>query len=105
MRLGKVVSLLASIALTAALAAGCGPNTSAAGDNDAGGNNNENNNNNNYVPPECPDGIDNDGDGYGENCPAGPDCNDRNPDVHPAATEAGRPTQKGRAHNAQKGQT
>jgi hypothetical protein len=33
---------------------------------------------------EC---IDNDGDGYGENCPAGPDCDDDDPDVNPGADE------------------
>ena len=34
--------------------------------------------------PEC---IDNDGDGYGENCGPGPDCDDANPNVHPGAIE------------------
>jgi streptogramin lyase len=30
----------------------------------------------------CDTGIDNDGDNYGEGCPAGPDCNDNDPSVH-----------------------
>ena len=30
---------------------------------------------------DAPPCIDNDGDGYGENCPAGPDCDDTNPHV------------------------
>jgi streptogramin lyase len=34
--------------------------------------------------PVC---VDTDGDGYGENCEAGPDCNDLNRDVNPAAEE------------------
>ena len=40
-------------------------------------------------PPDIPDGecVDLDEDGYGENCAAGPDCNDENPRVHPAAEE------------------
>src|SRR5262245_11667763 len=31
--------------------------------------------------------IDRDGDGYGMNCPRGPDCNDQNRLVHPGAME------------------
>ncbi|RMD85755.1 MAG: hypothetical protein D6815_01175 [Candidatus Dadabacteria bacterium] len=34
--------------------------------------------------PTC---IDADGDGYGAGCPAGPDCNDADPNVNPAAPE------------------
>ena len=33
--------------------------------------------------------IDNDGDGYGQNCPAGPDCDDRNRNVNAGAPENG----------------
>ena len=33
--------------------------------------------------------IDNDGDGFGTNCPMGPDCDDRNPNVNPGAPENG----------------
>jgi streptogramin lyase len=32
--------------------------------------------------PECTGGTDLDGDHYGANCPAGPDCNDNDPGVH-----------------------
>jgi hypothetical protein len=35
-------------------------------------------------PTDCVDG---DGDGYGQNCASGPDCDDGNPNVHPGATE------------------
>ncbi|MCA9538551.1 MAG: putative metal-binding motif-containing protein [Myxococcales bacterium] len=35
-------------------------------------------------PPTCDD---DDEDGYGEGCAAGPDCDDNNPDVHPGAEE------------------
>ena len=31
--------------------------------------------------PKCPDGIDSDGDGYGERCPLGPDCDDTDPNI------------------------
>ncbi|PKN44092.1 MAG: hypothetical protein CVU59_12555 [Deltaproteobacteria bacterium HGW-Deltaproteobacteria-17] len=37
--------------------------------------------------PVCEGGTDNDGDGYGPGCPAGPDCNDDNPNVHPGRPE------------------
>ncbi len=37
--------------------------------------------------PPCPDGTDEDGDGYGDGCPAGDDCDDGNPDIHPGADE------------------
>jgi len=38
--------------------------------------------------PDCADQcIDEDGDGYGRNCPAGGDCNDSNPDIHPGAED------------------
>ncbi len=49
------------------------------------GNNSANNTNN--TTPTCTDGIDEDGDGYGEGCPAGPDCNDSNRYIHPGADE------------------
>lgn len=32
--------------------------------------------------------IDNDNDEYGEDCPAGPDCDDTNPDINPGAGES-----------------
>ena len=37
--------------------------------------------------PACPNGIDEDGDSYGVGCPAGDDCNDSNPNIHPHAPE------------------
>jgi hypothetical protein len=63
---------------------GCGPHNTAPG-GDGGGNGNDNNHN--TVVHECPDGIDLDGDGFGEGCPDGPDCDDSNPYVNPAAPE------------------
>ena len=33
------------------------------------------------------DCVDNDGDGYGEHCDKGPDCNDDDPTVYPNAPE------------------
>jgi hypothetical protein len=38
-------------------------------------------------PPSCTGGTDADGDGYGQGCPAGPDCDDANSSVHPGAQE------------------
>jgi len=35
----------------------------------------------------CPGGLDLDGDGYGKNCPAGPDCNDADKYIYPGAKE------------------
>jgi hypothetical protein len=84
--------------------AGCGSDSSGGGGDDDGGQNNSNtneninentntngntntNDNTNTNAPDCPDGIDGDGDGYGQDCPAGEDCNDNNPYVHPDATE------------------
>jgi hypothetical protein len=37
--------------------------------------------------PTCDGGIDADGDGYGEGCAAGPDCNDFEKAIHPGAPE------------------
>ena len=36
------------------------------------------------TPPGC---VDEDGDGYGEGCTKGPDCNDHDPTIHPGADE------------------
>lgn len=36
------------------------------------------------TPPEC---VDNDNDGYGANCAAGPDCDDSNRDINPGKSE------------------
>ena len=36
------------------------------------------------VPPAC---VDTDGDGYGQNCARGPDCDDHDRERHPGATE------------------
>jgi hypothetical protein len=38
-------------------------------------------------PPACPNGTDQDGDGYGPGCPAGGDCDDNDKDVNEGATE------------------
>ncbi|MBN2724859.1 MAG: hypothetical protein JXR95_12375 [Deltaproteobacteria bacterium] len=66
--------------------------TGEAGTYEKSNNNNLNNNTGdaevdtiNEVP--CPDGIDEDGDGYGEGCPMGPDCNDSVAAIHPGAVE------------------
>jgi hypothetical protein len=39
------------------------------------------------TPSPTPQCIDNDGDSYGVNCPAGSDCNDADPNIHPWALE------------------
>lgn len=36
----------------------------------------------------CAACVDNDNDGYGDNCALGPDCNDNNPNIYPNASEA-----------------
>ena len=38
-------------------------------------------------PPACSGGTDLDGDGYGPGCPAGDDCDDSDPAMHPGAAE------------------
>lgn len=43
----------------------------------------------NFVDDSCPNCIDNDFDGYGENCPLGNDCNDENYKINPAVVEQG----------------
>jgi hypothetical protein len=81
MRRPSLLTFVPGAALLLALAA-CGPNaTTGSGDGGTQGNNN------NVVVHECPDGIDLDGDGYGEGCPDGPDCDDSNPYVNPGAPE------------------
>ena len=90
-----------AIALVA-LVLGCGSNSSGGGEGGDGGQNNSgdanvntnenengntNENTNGNNTPACPDGTDNDGDGYGEGCPAGGDCNDSNPLVNEGAEE------------------
>ncbi len=74
---------------------GCGGNTGGGAGNDNDGNTNvndnantnDNDNANSNQSPLCPDGTDQDGDGYGMGCPAGLDCDDLNPLINPAATE------------------
>ncbi|MBD3415205.1 MAG: hypothetical protein GF421_12355 [Candidatus Aminicenantes bacterium] len=39
------------------------------------------------IDEDCSTCIDNDGDGYGEGCAAGPDCDDTDPSVNPGAEE------------------
>ena len=50
------------------------------GDNDAG--NGGGGAEDTWTPPEDPKCVDDDGDGYGENCVAGPDCDDYNPNFN-----------------------
>lgn len=66
-------ALLAAICLFASPACDCGGNN--AGDGDGG------------VPP-CTTGVDFDGDGYGEGCPAGEDCDDFDPNVNTTCADA-----------------
>ena len=75
-----IISVSAVVAL--ALVWGCGPRvTQQAGDGDGGSNDNEN------TVVVCNDGVDEDGDGYGEGCQAGNDCDDTDPWRHPGAPE------------------
>ncbi len=77
-----IISLGALLAL--ALSWGCGPqSTQQAADGDGGGGGNDNGN----TVVVCDDGVDEDGDGYGQGCPAGNDCDDADPWVHPGAPE------------------
>ncbi len=39
--------------------------------------------------PDCTGGVDNDGDGYGQGCPAGPDCDDFDPGLNTDCCSAG----------------
>jgi hypothetical protein len=70
---------------------GCGPSSSGGGGGDGDGGNNDGDGGNDevdaYIPPPCPNGTDEDGDGFGDGCPAGPDCNDGNDLIHPDADE------------------
>jgi hypothetical protein len=54
---------------------GSGPSSSASASGSAG------------ETDDAGDCIDLDGDGYGDGCPAGPDCDDDDPEVHPGADE------------------
>ncbi len=68
---------------------GCGPDVSTGGDQDTGVGGDAGDGGPEvdvYVPP-CPDGVDEDGDGYGDGCAAGDDCDDTNRLINPGATE------------------
>ncbi len=82
----------AAVVLSLTLVMGCGGNTGGGQGNGNANDNindnaNDNGNDNGNTSPACPDGVDNDGDGYGEGCPAGPDCDDTAENVHPGAIE------------------
>ncbi|MCD6499662.1 MAG: putative metal-binding motif-containing protein, partial [Deltaproteobacteria bacterium] len=87
-----VFSFFGVVGLFGLIAVGCGPHpgtgTSNENENSNGnGNENANSNRNQNPPPDCPNGTDLDHDGYGEGCPAGPDCRDDNNLVHPGVEE------------------
>jgi len=66
------------LALVLAAFIGChGEVTDNSGEGDAG----------TGPPPACPNGTDNDQDGYGAGCAAGKDCDDNDPQVNEGATE------------------
>ena len=81
----SVGTVVVTSVLVGLLVCGCGPRSSGGGTNN--GTDGDGGGFDAYVPPECPNGIDEDGDGYGDGCPAGPDCDDSNENVHPAANE------------------
>ena len=76
MRIRRLIGLSIVIASFGVGLSACGSN-SGAGDGDGGAN----------VEP-CTTGIDLDGDGYGDGCPAGEDCNDLDPSVNTVCPDA-----------------
>ncbi|MFH2010878.1 MAG: MopE-related protein [bacterium] len=78
-----VIAVAAALAL--ALTVACGPIATFDGSGDGGSDGNDNENAG--APVVCTGGIDEDGDGYGDGCPAGNDCDDSDPTVNPGAPE------------------
>jgi len=92
-RIGLVVALIASWALAAG---SCGKNPTGGPGTDGGDGDSTVVDTDGVVtdgstgdsgPITCVGGTDLDGDGYGPGCPAGADCDDTNPQIHPGATE------------------
>ncbi len=76
------VVLTIALGTLTAITFGCNSGVVGAGGDGGGGKRD-----NGTPPPACPNGTDNDGDGYGLGCPAGDDCNDSDPKVNPGASE------------------
>jgi len=92
-RIGLLIAVMASWAL---MAGSCGKNNTGSPGSDGGDGDSTVVNTDGDVtdgaavdsgPTTCVGGIDLDGDGYGPGCPAGPDCDDANPLIHPGAPE------------------